>query len=230
MPTSLPALAVQIAYPDQSWPCYSVVQNLLKRPFVPAYRVPYRGPRERRICRLADAVALLAERLERLSEVYPYWRRFEPGPYFDLRPEQLQAMVRIERLGATLDVTIHADLLSPAFRTAERYWAQTFCPAYHAASNRQDDSYTIHFFRHTLPAMQRRMQAAREEIAAAGELLFQRGDTTFLASAAAPDERERHLQRLPPGDEDLYLVFNEIPTLTLSRSFDLLQLSPGSTP
>ena len=196
----------------------------MKARLVPAYRTPARGPAAKRIQRLADAVALLADRLDRLGRVHPHWRRFEPGAYFDLRPPQVKALLRIERLGATLDVTLYADLLSPAFRSAERFWAQRFCPAYYAASNRQDDPYTVTFFRQVLPAMQRRMQKARAEIAAAGELLFQRGDLTFLSAAAAPDERERQVQRFAPGPEDLDLVFLEIPTLTLARSFDLLEM------
>ena len=224
MPSSLPALAAHIALPHQSWPCHSISQGFLDQVLVPAYRVPIRGPQERAIRQLADAVALLADRLERLQQAYSHWRKFDPGAYFDLRPCQAEPLVRTERLGATLDITLHADLLSPAFRTAERFWAREFCPAYHAASDKQDDPYTVHFFRRALPAMQRRMQLAREEISAAGELLFQRGDPTFLSTAAALDERERHIQRFPPSEEDIALVFLEIPTLTLSRSFDQLEI------
>lgn len=224
MPTSLPALAANIAQPHQSWPCNSVVQSFIREPFVPAYHVPARGDRQQRIQRLADAIALLSDRLDRLQDVYLSWRRFDAGAYFDLRKKQTAALVHIERLGATLDVTLHADLLSPTFRTAERFWAREFCPAYYAATHRQDDPYTIHFFRRTLPAMQRRMQKARQEIAEAGELLFQRGDLTFLSLAAAPDVRENQIQRFAPGEEDLTLVFLEIPTLTLSRSFDILEM------
>jgi len=224
LPSSLPSLAAQIALPHQSWPCHSISQGFLGEALVPAYRVPIRGVQERTIQHLADAIALLADRLDRLQHAYTHWRQFESGAYFDLRPCQSGPLVRTERLGATLDVTLHADLLSPAFRTAERYWAREFCPAYHAASDKQDDPYTVHFFRRALPAMQRRMQLAREEISAAGELLYQRGDMTFLATASAPDERERHIQRFPPSEEDIALVFLEIPTLTLSRSFDLMEM------
>ena len=228
MPNSLPALAANIAQPHLSWPCNSVVQSFIWEPFVPAYRVPARGDRQQRLQRLADAISLLAERLDRLQDVYLTWRRFDAGAYFDLRKRQTEAIIRIERLGATLDVILHADFLSPAFRTAERFWAREFCPAYQAATNRQDDPYTIHFFRRTLPAMQRRMEKARQEIAETGELLLQRGDLTFLSMAAAHDERERQIQRFLPGAEDLSLVFLEIPTLTLSRSFDILEMGrPG---
>lgn len=221
MPASLPALAANIAHPEQSWPCHSVVQTLTRRPFVPAYRVPYRGDSA---TRLADAVALLAERLDRLPLAYPHWPRFDPGAYFDLHRSQIGAMLRTERLGATLDITLQADLLSPAFRAAARYWAAEFCPAYHAAYDLQENAYTAHFLQRALPGMQRRMRKAREEIAAAGALLFERGDATFLAAAAAPDERERHIRRIATGEEDLDLVMRDIPTLTLSRSFDLLEM------
>lgn len=224
MPASLPALAANIAHPEQCWPCHSVVQNLLHRPFVPAYRVPLRGDSATRTTRLADAVALLAERLDRLPTAYPHWQRFDPGAYFDLRQPQVITMLRAERLGATLDITLQADLLSPAFRSAARFWAAEFCPAYHAAYDLQENAYTANFLQRALPGMQRRMRKAREEIAAAGELLFERGDTTFLAAAAALDERERHIRRLAASEEDLDLVMRDIPTLTLSRSFDLLEM------
>ncbi len=200
-----------------------MVQEVIEQPFVPAYRIPIRNKPEQRCPRLADAVSLLADRLDRLQDVYPHWRRFDAGAYFDLHKSQVDAMLRIEWLGATLDVTLHADLISPAFHNAERYWADKFCPAYHAMGQ-QEDAYTRNFWQYVLPAMQRRMQKAREEIAATGELLFQRGDMTFLVSACAPDERERHVGQLPTGDEDYASIFLDIPTLTLSRSFDLLEM------
>lgn len=224
MPLSLPALAASISAPEQSWPCDSAARPLARTPFVPAYRVPVRGASKSRIPRLADAVALLAERLDRLTEAYGHWSRFDAAAYFDLQPRQAHTLVRIERLGATLDVTLYADLLAPAFRGAERYWAEQFCPAYHAAGSDQNDAFSLHFQRHIVPAMRRRLQQAQEEIAAAGELLYRRGDVTFLSVAAAPDERSRHLHRLSPGDEDLTLLYLNLPTLTLSRSLDLLQI------
>ncbi len=183
------------------------------------------------ISRLADAVALLAERLDRLPSAYHHWQMgesgFEAGAYFDLHPLQVEAMVRTEILGATLDVTLHADLLSPAFRSAERFWAEHFCPAYHASSPGGDDAYSENFRQHILPAMQRRLEMASSEIAAAGALLFERGDVTFLLAAAAPDERQRHLDHLPPGDEDWAPLFLQLPSLTLSRSFDRLTYPSG---
>ncbi len=223
MPTSLPALAAALAEPQRAWPCQSDARALLNQPLVPAYRVPARGRHEECRRRLADAVAILAERLDRLPQAYGQWRVFDAGAFFDLRPCQLQALLRMESLGATLDLTLHADLLSPAFRVAERFWAEHFCPAYHAGGRQTDDAFGQHFRRQILPAMQRRLDAAREDLSAAGRLLFERGDVTFLLSAAAPDERQRHLLTLPPGDEDLALLFLDLPSLTLSRSYDLLE-------
>lgn len=198
---------------------------------VPSYHVPFHGERGHRTRRLADATALLAERLDRLPAVFPHWRRLDLCAYFDLRRPQAQAMLRWEQLGATLDVTIYADLLSPAFRTAERYWAREFCPAFHvaghvlnAASVSATSTFVSHFRRRVIPAMQRRLQTAVEEIAAAGELLFQRGDVTFLAAAAGHDERTRHLPWLPPDDAEAVTIFHRLPSLTLSRSFDLLDV------
>lgn len=222
MPCSLPALVAALAEPERVWPCRSIARLLLEAPLVPAYHVPAHGRREQRVARLADAVALLAERLHRLPSAYRHWQHFDPGAYFDLRPPQVRAMVRSECLGATLDVTVYADLLSPAFRLAERFWAERFCPAYHAGRSPRDSAFAEHFTRQVLPAMERRIEQAREEITAAGELLFERGDVPFLLAAAAPDERERQLPILSSGDEDLLPLFRRIPSLTLARSFDLL--------
>jgi hypothetical protein len=224
LPSSLPALAAAIADPERSWPCHCQTQAFLAQPLVPAYRIPARRRQGERISRLADAVALLAERLDRLPLAYQHWQVFDAGAFFDLRPAQLGAMLRIERLGATLDVTLHADLLSPAFRSAERFWAQQFCPAYYAAGHVHDssDAFGHHFGKVVVPAMQRRLEMARSEIAAAGNLLYERAAIVFLVAAAAPDERERHVRQLSPGDEDLAGLFHKLPCLTLSRSFDLL--------
>ncbi|MCO6453580.1 MAG: hypothetical protein J5I90_22550 [Caldilineales bacterium] len=224
MPSSLPALAAALAEPDFAWPCHSMAQAFLRQPLVPAYRTPIRSRLEVRVSRLADAVSLLAERLDRLPAAYRHWRHFDAGAFFDFRSAHVESLVRIEQLGATLDITLHADLLSPSFRLAERFWAHEFCPAYLAASGHSADAFTEHLRKRIFPAMQRRMQQARVEIAAAGDLLFGRGDITFLMSAAAVDERQRQIRQLPPGDEDLTFVFTQIPTLTLSRSFDLLEL------
>jgi hypothetical protein len=194
----------------------------LSRPFVPAYRAPERGDRLLIARRIAEGVSILADRLHRLPRAYPHWRPFDPAAYFDLYPEQTPALVRMERLGATLDVTIYADLLSPAFRRAERFWAVEFCPALLAAG--EDDAFAHHFQQRTLPAMQRRLQEAREEIALAAEVLYQRGDIAFLAVSAALDERIAHLHRLPEDDPALIDLYHTLPTLTLSRSYDILEM------
>lgn len=229
MPCSLPALIAAVAEPERVWPCRSTARLLLQAPLVPAYRVPVYGRRAQRYNRLADAVALLAERLHRLPTAYRHWQHFDPGAYFDLRPVQVLAMVRSECLGATLDVTVYADLLSPAFRLAEQFWAERFCPAYHAGHGQRDSAFAEHLTRQVLPAMERRLEQAREEIAAAGELLFERGDVPFLLAAAAPEERERQLPRLASDEEDLVRLFRRVPSLTLSRSFDLLDIASSLT-
>jgi hypothetical protein len=222
LPSSLPDLAAQLAQPFRYWPCQSLAASFFHTPFVPAYRVPTHGSSDRRIQRLADAIAILAERLHRLENALAYWRRFDAGAYFDLHPAQTRALVCFERLGAVVDITLYADFLSPAFRAAERFWGQSYCPAYYAATQSPEDAFTEDFRRHTQPLMQEHIRAAQEEIAAAGNLLFQRGDVTFLAAAAAPDERQRHLRHHPLIATDLFPSFLQLPTLTLSRSFDLL--------
>lgn len=222
LPHSLPALTSLIAQPETSWPCHSIVDLYLHRPFVPAYRAPEYGEQALVARRIANGVAILAERLRRFSRSYPHWHRFDPAPYFDLFPDQAAALVRIDVLGATLDITIYADMLSPAFRRAERFWAQAFCPAWFASG--RNDAFDSHFYQHTLPAMQRRLQEARAEIAQAGDILYRRDDITFLASSAALDERAAHQHRLPADDKAIRSLFHHIPTLTLRRSYDILEV------
>ena len=193
---------------------------------MPAYRAPEQADKTVIARHIAGGVAILAERLRRLPRAYPHWHRFDPAAYFDLHPRQVEAMVRIEALGATLDVTIYADLLSPAFRRAERFWATEFCPAYFAAG--QKDVFDVHFWQRILPAMQRRLQEAREEIALAGDMLFGRGDLTFLAASAASDERASHQHRIP-DDEALISLYHDIPSLTLRRSYDILEMMSEET-
>ena len=188
---------------------------------MPAYRAPEQADKAVIARHIAEGAAVLAERLRRLPRAYPHWHRFDPAAYFDLHPHQVEAMVRIEALGATLDVTIYADFLSPAFRRAERFWAREFCPAYFAAGER--DVFDVHFWQRILPAMQRRLQEAREEIALAGEALFNRGDMTFLSVSAASDERASHQHRIP-DEEGLLTLYQDLPTLTLRRSYDILEM------
>ena len=69
LPASLPALAAQIAQPEQSWPCESTVQTFSAALCSRLSRARSHRP-ERRLNRLADAIALLAERLDRLPDAY----------------------------------------------------------------------------------------------------------------------------------------------------------------
>ena len=192
---------------------------------MPAYRAPEQGDKHLIARRIAEGILILAERLQRLPRAYPHWHPFDPAAYFDLYPEQLPAVVRIDRLGATLDVTIYGDMLSPAFRRAERFWAREFCPAFFAAG--ENDAFAQHCQQRTLPAMQRRLQEAREEIELAWKILYERGDLLFLTHSAALDERIAHLHRLPEDDPSLLDLYHNLPTLTLGRSYDILEMIRG---
>ena len=194
---------------------------------MPAYRAPERHSAQRVARLIAEGVSILAERLHRLPRAYPHWQRFDPAAYFDLHPQQTQALLRIETLGATLDVTLYADMLSPAFRRAERFWAREFCPAYFAAG--LQDAFDTHFWQRTLPAMQRRLQEARAEITLTGNLLFEQGNASFLAATAAHDERAHHHHRLP-DDKEILDLYNDLPTLTLRRSYDILEMMQAAAP
>ena len=137
MPTSLPALAAGILRSDQLWHVRSDSARFEAAGLTPAYALEAALPVEAQAERAAHLVAELARKLGRLPDAFAWWPVFEPGPYFDLYSAQIHSFCRVEELRSVVRVRIYADLLLPAFRRAERYFIETFLPAYHAASRRR---------------------------------------------------------------------------------------------
>jgi len=226
--TSMPALAaaLRLAVCARSSPPLDAV--LRREPLVPMYRI-------RRLAPNAEAEAAVhvlgevADRLRRLGSAYGEWREFDLYAYFDLMPAQAHRLVRLSERVATVHVTFYADLLLPSFRAAERYWIETFCPAYrqltHNLSFMDEPLPAVSRFRNTVqPRMVERWLALRETLVEARDLLAQ--DVAFLSANGSEDERARWRQawREPPTsglDPRLLPSLPSLPTLTLSVDFPL---------
>ncbi len=171
----------------------------------------------------------VAERLRRLGPAYAEWHEFDACAYFDLLPAQAQRLVRVSERVATVHVTFFADLLLPSFRLAERYWAETYCPAYRLMRRGLDRAAAprpvVDAFQNTVqPAMVQHWLALQEVLTQARRLLAQ--DVAFLAANGSEDERARRRrawQQRPAAGIDAALLppLPALPTLTLSVDFPL---------
>ncbi len=130
---------------------------------------------------VASALRVLGdvgERLRRLGAAYGEWQRFEPEPYFDLRPHQAAELLHISERVTTVHAVCFADALLPSFQAALAYFLDDFVPA-------------------------RRRGAAALETAAMVEKWLQltavlRAVRAALANDAAFLEHERHRRRAQP--------------------------------
>ena len=161
----------------------------------------------------------------RLKGAYGSWPLFDPGPYFDFYPVQLYSLCRIEETRRIVRVRLYADLLLPAFRAAERFWVESFLPAYHAGyggSDLGDDAFRQHMLEEAAPALGSLLAAAECAVQATLDKLSD--NWPVLSILGGLEERIQHrpapgvriaaglpmaLQRLP----------REMPTLTLDAMY-----------
>jgi hypothetical protein len=223
MPNSLPALVAGILASDHVWAVRSCARRFERAPLVPAYQVDAGLPLADQAEQAAQAMIELSQKLFRLEEAYPNWPVFEPGPFFDLYPDHLHDFCRAEETRRVVRVRIYADLLLPAFRDAERYWIDSFLPAYHAGHNGHVmDAFRTHLVEETMPAMERLLDEAEQTITHTLRLLSDRLDVlTYLGGL---EERIQHRPRpgatLAPGlSQALQRLPREMPTLTLDALF-----------
>lgn len=156
----------------------------------------------------------VAERLRRLGAAYGEWKIFEPGPYFDLTPEQVTTLVRVAERVATVHVTFYLDPLLPSFQDALYYMAEVLQPAIRRGTMTEEIG----------QGMVERWQRliAVEEIARG---LLQH-DIGYLAVNGASDERARWQPLWQEAatellDASLLPNLAATPTLTLSCDFPL---------
>jgi len=209
---SLPALKQALLQIESVEHEGSVAAAFEAADLVCVYRVANGATIEREARAAASAIAILADRLARLESAYAYWQPFEPGPYFDLRPEQATLMCEVEESEGYVHVRLYADLLVPSFRAAERLYSQEFLPAVQvgAMANRIAHIAEARQAVQTLwPLLQARLHRAEEVIRQATTLLLQAGDVSFLAAWGAAEERRR-VGRARAA---------HVPTLTLDYQF-----------
>ncbi len=191
---SLPALKQALLQIESVERAGSVAAAFEAADLVCAYRVANGVPIEQEARAVASAVITLADRLARLESAYAYWQPFEPGPYFDLRPEQAALMCEVEESAGFVRVRLYADLLVPSFRAAERLYSQEFLPAMQVgamASRIAHIAEARQAVQALWPLLQARLRRAEEVIRLATTLLLQTGDVSFLAAWGAAEERRR---------------------------------------
>lgn len=223
MPSSLPALVAGILRSDRVWAARSCARRFERVPLVPAYQVDGDLTLAEQAERAVLAMVELSQKLFRLEEAYPNWSLFEPGPFFDLYPGHLHDFCRAEETRRAVRVRLYADLLLPAFRDAERYWVDSFLPAYHAGHNGDVlDAFWAHLVEEAVPTMERLLEQAEQVIAQTLHLLRDRLDV--LAYLGGLEERIQHRPQpgasLAPGlSPALQRLPRATPTLTLDALF-----------
>lgn len=223
MPRSLPALAAGILQSNQAWRVQSDAARLDSEPLPPVYYTDSTLSATAEAERVAQTVSELAQRLARLPQAYQAWPVFHAGAYFDLHHGQIAALSRVEETRHIVRVRLYADLLAPAVRAAERYWVETFLPAYHAgAAAEAADAFRQHLYEEAVPTLTARLQHAAAVVQGALDHATQ--DVTVLAMLGGLEERIQHRPRsgtrvaagLPVS---LQWLPRSMPTLTLDLIF-----------
>lgn len=223
MPRSLPALAAGILQTDQAWRARSDAARLALEPLPPVYHVGEALTAAVQAERVAQAVAELAQKLARLKYAYAAWPLFDPSAYFDLQPCHLAGLCRVEETQNIVRVRLYADQMAPAFRAAERYWVETFLPAYHAGvSGDALDAFRGHLHVEAAPTLARLLDEATDVIQGALDLLASNLEVVSLLGGL--EERIQHRPQpgttLAPGlPAALQRLPRAMPTLTLDTIF-----------
>lgn len=225
MPRSLPALVAGILQSDKAWHVRSEAARFESEPVVPAYAVDQTLPVAAQAERAAQSIAELAVKIARLKGAYGSWPMFDPGPYFDLYPAQWVSLCRVEETRRIVRVRVYADLLLPAFRVAERYWVESFLPAYHAgfgSAELSGDAFQMHVLAESAPVLGELLAEAERGVQATLDVLSDHWPVLGLLGGL--EERIQHRPApgahmaagLPPA---LQRLPREMPTLTLDAIY-----------
>lgn len=223
MPKSLPALAAGILQSNQAWRVRSDAARFEIESPPPAYHIDDEPRGRVQSERLAQAVAELAQKLARLKVAYSAWPVFDPGAYFDLYPCHLAGLSRVEETQQIVRVRLYADLLAPAYRAAERYWVESFLPAYHAGfSGDAIDAFRVHLHDEAVPTLAALLDEAVGVVQGALDLLADNLEAVSVLGGL--EERIQHRPRpgvtLAPGlPASLQRLPRAMPTLTLDTIF-----------
>ena len=109
MLVSAPALAAALRTADQlPGGVFQPALNLDE--LVAMYRI---AAGEGEVAAALRVIGDVGERLRRLRDAYGEWQRFEPEPYFDLRPQHAAELLHISERVTTVHAVCFVDALLP---------------------------------------------------------------------------------------------------------------------
>ncbi|HXF64578.1 MAG TPA: hypothetical protein VNK95_23305, partial [Caldilineaceae bacterium] len=229
--SSTPGLAAALRQSHRRLELPGSFRSLLRGdPLVQMYRIPV-GQGENAVAEEARAAAhvllAVADRLRRLSSAYGEWRDFDASAYFDLSYPQTARLVRVVERVNSVHVTFFADLLLPAFQSAESFWLETYRSQYrmlraqlrHGGEGGAPLETVMAFGDHCQPQMVEHWQRLVQVVEQTRCLLDD--ELGFWAANGGDEERARWRwvwQRPPaPGVAPALLPeLQTIPTLTLA--------------
>lgn len=206
----MPALAAALRRAEQGAAIPPVDAALDARLLAPMYRLAPGSVEEE-----AHAAALLVgeagERMRRLARAYGEWHLFEPGPYFDLAPAQVERLTHISERVSTVHALFFIDPLLPAFQAAHRCAMTEFQPAV-AGLGAEGLDEVLERWRRLVAVIDLARRHLSEDIA-------------FLSLNAGIEEQERWAVAVPSAPERA-LPWHAtgrlaLPTLTLAVDFPL---------
>ena len=155
----------------------------------------------------------VGERLRRLGAAYGEWQRFEPEPYFDLRPHQAAELLHISERVTTVHAVCFVDALLPAFQAALAYFLDDFVPARRCGAAALETAVMVEKWLQFTAVL----RAVRAALA---------NDAAFLSMNATGEERSRwqvYWQASPPAGMPAVLLptLAQTPSLTLAVTFPL---------
>jgi hypothetical protein len=206
---SAPALAAALRTVDQlSGGAFQPVLRLDE--LVTMYRIE---PGAGEVASALHVISDVGERLRRLGAAYGEWQRFEPEPYFDLRPHQAAELLHISERVATVHAACFFDALLPSFQAALAYFLDDFVPARRAGAAALETAVMVEKWLQ-LTAVLRSVRTALAN------------DAAFLSMNATGEERSRwqaYWRALPPAGMPAVLLpeLAQTPSLTLAVTFPL---------
>lgn len=207
---SVPALAAALRRCEQGTPISPAGAALDAQQLVPMYRLAP-GTVEDEAHAAAQLVNEVGERMRRLAGAYGEWRLFEPGPYFDLSPAQVERLIHLSERVSTVHAIFFVDPLLPAFRTA------------HASAITAFQRAAAGFDASGLDEMMERWRRLIAVVDLARRHLSE--DIAFLSLNAGIEEQERWARLVPVAAERGTPWHGSgrraLPSLTLSVDFPL---------
>jgi hypothetical protein len=181
----------------------------------------------------AHMLLAVADRLRRLNGAYGEWRRFDASAYFDLPDLLAERLVRVVERVSTVHAIFFADLLLPAFQTAEAFWLERYRTQYRVLRAQLHNGSLnggaplgplMAFADHCQPQMVEHWVRLVQVVTRTRALLSD--ELGYWAASGGDDERARwqHIWQRPPAPGMAAVLLPDVaalPTLTLAVDFPL---------